>query len=72
MVMNPPAMQEMWPEKWLRCFACPSLCFVVCRGHTQYPAFAPNTLFAPGFSKVAVGFFGFFVSFGSRNCPNCV
>ena len=43
-----------------------------CRGHVQYP------IFAPGSSKVAfwVGFFFLlfvclFVSFGSRICPNC-
>ena len=35
----------------------------VCRGHV-YP------IFAPGSSKVAVGFFDLFVSSGSRICPN--
>ena len=32
------------PEGWLRRFAHPSG-GVVCRGHAQYPAFVPNTLF---------------------------
>ena len=32
------------PEGWLRCFAHP-LGGVVCRGHAQYPVFAPDTLF---------------------------
>ena len=36
----------------------------VCRGHLQYP------IFAPGSSKVAVGFFDLFVCSGSRICPN--
>ena len=31
-------------EGWLGCFAYP-LGGGVCRGHVQYPAFAPNTLF---------------------------
>ena len=48
-------------EEWLRGFAHP-LGRVVCRGHTQYPAFAPAS------SKVAVGFFGLFVSF-VQNLP---
>ena len=48
-------------EVWLRCFAHP-LGGAVCRGHAQYPAFAP------GSSKVAVGFFGLFVSF-VQNLP---
>ena len=38
-------------EEWLRCFVHP-LGVTVCRGHAQYPAFAP------GSSKLAVGFFG--------------
>ena len=49
------------PEGWLRCFTHP-LGSVVCRGHAQYPAFAP------GSSKLAVGFFGLFVSF-VQNLP---
>ena len=47
-------------EGWLRWFAHP-LGGAVCRGHVQYPAFAP------GSSKVAVGGFGLF---WSRICPN--
>ena len=31
------------PEGWLSCFAHP-LGGVVCMGHAQYPAFAPDTL----------------------------
>ena len=31
------------PEGWLRCFSHP-LGGVVCRGHDQYPVFAPNPL----------------------------
>ena len=53
------------PEGWLRWFAHP-LGGVVCRGHAQYPAFVPA--FAPGSSKVAVGFSGLFVSF-VQNLP---
>ena len=45
-------------EGWLRWFAHP-LAGVLCRGHAQYPAFAP------GSSKVAVGFFWSFSMF----CP---
>ena len=30
-----------------------------------------HPVFVPGSSKVAVGFFGLFVSLGSRICPNC-
>ena len=52
---------------WWRCVqgACAVPCF--CSRHP---------VFAPGSSKVAVawvlgGFFGLFVSFGSRICPNC-
>ena len=52
------------PEAWLRCFAHPSG-GGVCRGHAQFPAFAP------GSSKVAVGFYGLLVSFGFRICLNC-
>ena len=52
---------EVRPEGWLRCFAHP-LGGVVHRGHVQYPAFAP------GSSKVAVGFLGLFVSF-VQNLP---
>ena len=37
-------------EGWLRCFAHPSD-GVVCRGHAQYPTFAPSS------SELAVGFF---------------
>ena len=45
---------------------CPPLRWCcVCRGHAQYLVFALGT------SKVAVGFFGLFVSLGSRICSNC-
>lgn len=41
----------------------------MCRGHGQPPAFAPQPpAFAPGTSKVAVVFFGLFVSF-VQNLP---
>ena len=44
----------------------------MCRGHAQYPAFAPDTLFLlQALQKWQLGFFGLFVSFGSRICPNC-
>ena len=33
------------PEVWFRCFAC-CLADIVCRGHAQYTAFAPNGDFA--------------------------
>ena len=39
-------------------------CAVPCF-HCQHPVFAPGT------SKVAVGFFGLLVSFASRMCPSC-
>ena len=59
------------PEGWLRCFAHPSG-GGVCRGQAHYLCFCPrHPIFAPGSSKLAVGFFGLFVSFGSRICPNC-
>ena len=48
-------------EGWLRWSAHP-LGGVVCRGHVQCPALAP------GSSKVAVAFFGLFVSF-VQNLP---
>ena len=62
-------------EGRLGCFAYP-LSAVVCKGHGQYPAFASSTVFvffffATDSSKVAVGFFGLFVSFGSRIYSNC-
>ena len=44
----------------------------LCRGHAQYPAFVPNTLFfALGSSEMAVGFFCLFVfvSFGPEFAP---
>ena len=44
---------------------------VECRVHEQYPAFLRHPVFALGSSKVAVRFFGLFVSLGSRMCPNC-
>ena len=59
------------PEGWLRRFAHP-LGVAVCRGHAQYSAFVPDTLFllqAP--QKWQLGFSGLFVSFGSRICPDC-
>ena len=40
-------------EAWLRCCAHP-VGGIVCGGHTQYPAFAPDSL------EVAVEFFGLF------------
>ena len=41
------------PKGWLRYSAHPSGA-AECRGHAQYPAFVPDTLFfAPGASKVA-------------------
>ena len=50
-------------ELWLRCFAHPL--GVLCSGtHTQYPAFAP------GSSKVVVGFLVSLYLL-SRICPNC-
>ena len=58
-------------EGRLRCFAHP-VGGVVCRGHAQYPAFAPYALFLlQVLQKWQLGFFGLFVSFGSRICPNC-
>ena len=37
------ACPGLWPEGWLSCFAYP-LGSIVCRGHAQYPAFAPDPL----------------------------
>ena len=54
----------MW-EWWLRCFAHPSG-GVECRGHTQYPAFAP------GSSKVAVGPFGLYTQNLPQLCMHAV
>ena len=64
------------PEGCLRWLAHP-FGDVVCRGHVQDPAFAPNTLFLlPAPQKWQLGFFCLFVwSFCillSRTCPNCV
>ena len=43
---------------------CPPLCDVVCRGHAQYPVFAPNPLFfLLALQKWHLGFFGLFVFF---------
>ena len=56
-------------EGWLGCFAYP-LGGGVCRGHVQYPAFAPNTLFllqAP--QKWQLGCLVSLYTFGSRICP---
>ena len=52
---------------------CPPLCGGVCRGHVQYPAFAPDAVFlflffCFGSSEVAVGFF--VCIFWSRIRPN--
>ena len=45
---------RVWPTGWHRCFPHP-FGGVECRGHAQYPAFAPDTLFfPPGSSEVAV------------------
>ena len=58
------------PEGWLRCFAHP-FGGVVGRGHSQYPAFALNTLFLlPGLQKWQFRvFLVFFVSFGPEFAP---
>ena len=59
-------------EGWLRSFAHPSG-RGVCRGHAQYPVFAPDTLsLLQTLQKWRLGFFGLFVSLGSRICPNCM
>ena len=58
------------PEGWLRSFAHPSG-GLLCRGHVQYPAFAPDALFLlQALQKWPLGFFGLFESFGSRICPS--
>ena len=55
-------------EGWLRCFAHPSG-GVVCWGHAQYPAFAPDTLLLLwALQKWQLGYFGLFVSF-VQNLP---
>ena len=42
---------------------CPPLCGVECKGHAQYPAFAPHSV------KVSGEFFGLFVPFGPEFTP---
>ena len=56
------------PEEWVAWFAHAFLGGVVCRGHAQYPGFAP------GSSEVALGLFVSFLVFlylPSRICPKC-
>ena len=50
------------PEVWFRCFAC-CLADIVCRGHAQYTAFAPNgvLLYSPTFWSLCI--------FWVRNLP---
>ena len=49
---------------------CPSLRWCCVQGACSRPCFcSQHPVFALGSSKVAVGFFGLFVSFGSRICP---
>ena len=57
------------PEGWLRCFAHP-LGGGVCRGHAQYPAFAPDPLHL--LQALQKWQLGFLVSLYllSRICPN--
>ena len=50
---------------------CSPLCGVECRGHSQYPAFAPDRVFSPRSSEVAIWFFGSFCIFLFIICPNC-
>ena len=58
------------PEAGLRWSAHPSG-GVECRGHAQYPAFAPNAWFLlPALQKWQLGFL-VFVYLLSRICPNC-
>lgn len=47
----------------------PTLRWWCVQGACIVTAFAPNTVFASGSSKVTGGFFGLFVSFRSRICP---
>ena len=55
-------MSGLGLKGWLRWFPHP-LGGAVCRGHAQCPAFAS------GSSKVAIGFFDLFVSFGPEFAP---
>ena len=51
---------------------CPPLRWCCVQGACAVPCFCSrHRVFAPGSSKVAVGIFGLFVTFGSRICPNC-
>ena len=50
------------PEGWLRCFAQP-FGGAECRGHVQYPAFAPSS------SEVAAEFFWSFCIFFPEFAP---
>ena len=63
----------MYPDRWLRCSAPVPLWCSVCRGHAQYPAFAPDTQFLLwALQKWQIGvFFWSFWIFWSRICPNC-
>ena len=56
------------PEGWLRSSAHP-LGGVVCRGHAQYPAFAPATLL-PALQNGSWSFWSFCILL-SIICPNC-
>ena len=53
---------ELRPEGWLRWIAH-LLGGIVCKGHAQYPAFAPHSV------KVSGEFFGLFVPFGPEFAP---
>ena len=62
---------ELGLEGWLRCVAHP-LWWCCVQGACAVPHIcSQHPVFAPGSSKVAVRFFGLFISFGSRIRPNC-
>ena len=56
-------------EGWLRGFAHPSV-GVECRGHAQYPAFAPDTQFLlPALQKWQLGFLVSLYLLGTEFAP---
>ena len=66
------SVSRFWAEGWLKWSAHHCLCGVACRGvacTVPYICFE-HSIFAPGSSEMAVGFFFPFLSFWSRICPN--
>ena len=59
-----------WAEGWLKRSAHRSLCGVACRGACTVPYICfQHSIFAPGSSDMAVGFFFLFCLFGLEFAP---